>query len=324
MQNRTNISSTFSKYCTGYCGFGFNGQEKTDEVSGVGNHLDFKYRGYDSQTGRFWSVDPLFKDYPWNSTYCFAENDVIRAMDLEGAEKKINTYNIDFYGSKMSISKVSSKDVNDPFKLGNGILNFYQGQKYNIRKGMESYAVATYQETNNLGQTSKFQYGYSKSVDDSYAKYPSHGTFWEHWGSSDPANEGAKIPENGSVSLGGECAAGWGFGGSIEYAWDKKGGKSLLFSYYQVSGYSIGGGIQGREYKNISSVDDLKGPSGSDEGGVFIFSAESIQGMNNKRQKTYSGTGIGIGAGASFLSGSHKEGNSINLWSNTKKDGSKK
>ena len=94
MQNSTNISSTFSKYCIGYYGFAFNGQEKTDEVSGVGNHLDFKYRGYDPQTGKFWSVDPLFKDYPWNSMYCFAENDVIRAKDLEGAEKYIVTGNL--------------------------------------------------------------------------------------------------------------------------------------------------------------------------------------------------------------------------------------
>jgi len=68
--------------------FAFNGQEKTDEVSGVGNHLDFKYRGYDPLTGRFWSVDPLFKDYPWNSTYAFAENRVIDGIDLEGREYK--------------------------------------------------------------------------------------------------------------------------------------------------------------------------------------------------------------------------------------------
>jgi len=66
--------------------FGFNGQEKTDEVSGVGNHLDFKYRGYDPLTGRFWSVDPLFASYPWNSTYAFAENRVIDGIDLEGLE----------------------------------------------------------------------------------------------------------------------------------------------------------------------------------------------------------------------------------------------
>jgi RHS repeat-associated protein len=86
LQQSTNISSTFSEYCIEYYGFGFNGQEKTDEVSGVGNHLDFKYRGYDPQTGRFWSVDPLFKNYPWNSTYAFAENRVIDGIDLEGLE----------------------------------------------------------------------------------------------------------------------------------------------------------------------------------------------------------------------------------------------
>jgi RHS repeat-associated protein len=50
---------------------------KDNEVAGIGNHLDFKFRGYDSRLGRFTSVDPLAKDYPWNSTYAFAENRVI-------------------------------------------------------------------------------------------------------------------------------------------------------------------------------------------------------------------------------------------------------
>ena len=36
------------------------------------------------QTTRFLSVDPLAKSYPWNSTYAFAENDVIRSIDLDG------------------------------------------------------------------------------------------------------------------------------------------------------------------------------------------------------------------------------------------------
>jgi RHS repeat-associated protein len=66
--------------------FGFNGQEKVNEIAGVGNHLDFTFRGYDSRVGRFNSVDPLAADYPWNSTYAFAENRVIDGIDLEGAE----------------------------------------------------------------------------------------------------------------------------------------------------------------------------------------------------------------------------------------------
>jgi len=67
--------------------FGFNGQEKDNEIKGIGNSLAFKYRVYDSRLGKFLSTDPLAHSYPWNSTYAFAENDVIRFIDLEGAEK---------------------------------------------------------------------------------------------------------------------------------------------------------------------------------------------------------------------------------------------
>lgn len=68
--------------------FGFNGQEKNNDISGTdGGHLDFKYRIHDARLGRFLSVDPLYASYPWNSTYAFAENRVIDAIDLEGLEK---------------------------------------------------------------------------------------------------------------------------------------------------------------------------------------------------------------------------------------------
>ena len=71
--------------------YGFNGQEQDDELNGRGNALAFKYRIHDPRIGRFLSVDPLEAEYPWNSTYAFAENDVIRAKDLEGAEKEFVT-----------------------------------------------------------------------------------------------------------------------------------------------------------------------------------------------------------------------------------------
>lgn len=44
-------------------------------------------RIYDPRIGKFLSVDPLAKEYPWNSPYAFAENDVMRNIDLDGAEK---------------------------------------------------------------------------------------------------------------------------------------------------------------------------------------------------------------------------------------------
>ena len=73
--------------------FGFNGMEKDNELKGVGNSLDFRFRTYDSRLGKFLSVDPLARRYPWNSAYAFAENDVIRSIDLEGMEKVIVTTN---------------------------------------------------------------------------------------------------------------------------------------------------------------------------------------------------------------------------------------
>jgi RHS repeat-associated protein len=66
--------------------YGFNGQEKDNEIKGVGNSLDFAFRVYDSRLGRFLSIDPLAKSYPWNSTYAYAENRVIDGIDLEGLE----------------------------------------------------------------------------------------------------------------------------------------------------------------------------------------------------------------------------------------------
>jgi len=75
-----------SKKCANAYTFGFNGQEKDNEVKGVGNSLAFKYRIHDPRLGRFLSVDPLEKSYPWNSTYAFAENRPIDGRDLEGLE----------------------------------------------------------------------------------------------------------------------------------------------------------------------------------------------------------------------------------------------
>ena len=45
------------------------------------------YRIHDPRIGRFMSVDPLASQYPFNSPYAFAENSVIRFIDLEGLEQ---------------------------------------------------------------------------------------------------------------------------------------------------------------------------------------------------------------------------------------------
>jgi len=67
--------------------YGFNGAEKENSLYGIeGSAYMFEYRIHDVRLGRFLSVDPLSKEYPWNSAYAFAENRVIDGIDLEGAE----------------------------------------------------------------------------------------------------------------------------------------------------------------------------------------------------------------------------------------------
>ncbi len=64
-------------------------------MKGIGEQIDYGKRIYDPRVGRFLSVDPLMARYPWNSPYSFAENDVMRAIDLDGAEHKIVIHWVD-------------------------------------------------------------------------------------------------------------------------------------------------------------------------------------------------------------------------------------
>jgi RHS repeat-associated protein len=74
--------------------FGFNGKELDKEGMGGGaSTYDYGFRIYNSALGRFLSADPLFKSYPWNSSYAYAENDVIRSIDIDGLEKLTVTGN---------------------------------------------------------------------------------------------------------------------------------------------------------------------------------------------------------------------------------------
>lgn len=78
--------------------YGFQGQEKDDEVKGEGNSVNYKYRMHDPRIGRFFAVDPLASKYPHNSPYAFSENKVIHMVELEGLEaakpKNVSYYNM--------------------------------------------------------------------------------------------------------------------------------------------------------------------------------------------------------------------------------------
>ncbi|GAA4272075.1 RHS repeat-associated core domain-containing protein [Aquimarina gracilis] len=68
--------------------YGFQGQEKDDEIKGEGNSVNFKFRMHDPRLGRFFAVDPLTKKYPHYSPFSFSGNKTVNAIELEGLEER--------------------------------------------------------------------------------------------------------------------------------------------------------------------------------------------------------------------------------------------
>jgi len=64
--------------------YGFNGQEKDDEIKGNGNSYGFEARMYDPRLGRWLSMDALANKYPAVSPFAFALNTPIMAKDPDG------------------------------------------------------------------------------------------------------------------------------------------------------------------------------------------------------------------------------------------------
>ncbi|MBU0488925.1 MAG: hypothetical protein KKA07_18775 [Bacteroidetes bacterium] len=109
-----NIDAQAITCADGYM-YGFQGQEKDNEITGVtGSHLNFKYRMYDSRIGRFFAVDPLTKNFPWNSPYAFSENRVIDCVELEGREKEKAGKKAKREFSKESFHIVGGSSTTDP------------------------------------------------------------------------------------------------------------------------------------------------------------------------------------------------------------------
>jgi RHS repeat-associated protein len=67
--------------------YGFNGKENDNDVKGIeGSQQDYGMRIYYPRVGRFLSVDPLAKRFPHFSSYQYAGNTPIQAVDLDGGE----------------------------------------------------------------------------------------------------------------------------------------------------------------------------------------------------------------------------------------------
>jgi RHS repeat-associated protein len=92
--------------------YGFNGKENDYDPKNIqGSQQDYGMRIYDPRLGKFLSVDPLSGEYPWNSTYAFAENSPIAFVDLDGLEKyyAANGQYVGQFGSSTEIRVLNGK-----------------------------------------------------------------------------------------------------------------------------------------------------------------------------------------------------------------------
>ncbi len=88
-------------YASGEYRYGWQNQERVDEISGSGNHYTAEHWEVDTRTGRRWNIDPVIK--PWQSGYSILSNNPIVMVDPDGAA--------DFYNQ--SGKKVGTDGVDD-------------------------------------------------------------------------------------------------------------------------------------------------------------------------------------------------------------------
>lgn len=86
MEGRGIISSEGYRY-------GYNGQEKDNEVKGDENAYDFGGRSiYDGRLSRFISIDPRYREFPAISPYSYAANNPILFSDENGEGPIVRAY----------------------------------------------------------------------------------------------------------------------------------------------------------------------------------------------------------------------------------------
>ena len=100
--------------------YSYQGQERQEDT----NWLAFKWRNYDPTIGRFFNVDPLSENFPYNSTYAIQENKMGLGIEFEGLELlKNHSGFFAIKGNEVLVKKAPSTQKNDlgqpTFSAGN-------------------------------------------------------------------------------------------------------------------------------------------------------------------------------------------------------------
>ncbi|HET6242983.1 MAG: hypothetical protein H0V01_04720 [Bacteroidetes bacterium] len=120
--------------------YGFNSQEKDDEISGNGNSYTAEFWQYDSRLGRRWNIDPVVK--VWESGYATFNNNPILQIDPNGdnAGEYVKYFNPETKSyNKEKISTKGDDEKIDTYEYSGGSLN---GQTLTLNKNNKTASWA--------------------------------------------------------------------------------------------------------------------------------------------------------------------------------------
>lgn len=156
-------SASSSKYR-----YGFNGKERDTEIASTTTY-DYGFRIYNPALGKFLSVDPLSKSYPWYTPYQFAGNNPIKFIDLDGLEEADPAKAL--YADKPQI------DMNGaPSGTPKNAQGFYRSHKY-----FWTQMLSLHPEYFSVDNVSLINSGYSPWVDEVWAKnFPGDASYMDN------------------------------------------------------------------------------------------------------------------------------------------------
>ncbi len=149
--------------------YGFQNQEKDNEIKGEGNSLNYEFRMHDPRLGRFFAIDPLEAKYPQWTPYQFSGNQVISTAELEGLEPEIDVneakegvqYQAADKGSKASLKdriiynwKINVSASGSRAWVADGTI--YTGPTKEEYANMSSDAYEANVKTNKIGSAAPF------------------------------------------------------------------------------------------------------------------------------------------------------------------------
>jgi hypothetical protein len=160
----TQLAQVSNKINDGYR-FGYNGQEKDDEIAGAGNHNTAEFWEYDTRLGRRWNLEPLIKKYPGLSSYSVFTNNPIFYADPDGADWVEGKDG----GIKWN-DNITAKNYQEKGVLGQG--ETYRGTSYERIQNWDNVKLSSGKTINNIVLE---QYGTNKKM--TYDEFSSASVF---------------------------------------------------------------------------------------------------------------------------------------------------